>query len=292
MDVELLSQLPPWDWPEDAGETILRTLRDRSAPASARTLAADLAGHLVVMSDELATTLLDLLEDPREDDELRGRTALAVGPVLEELDLELFDDPEEASVSPRMGETIRRTLRDVYLDGEASKFVRRRVLETSIRHPEPWHEGAVRSAYHSGDREWIVTAVFCMGRLPGFEDEILEAVRSDDRDVRYRGVVAAGRAEVRKAWPHIRPLLLGPTDDRALLLAAVEAVVGVRPEAAAAVLAHLVDSHDAGIVEAAEEAMEAAEAFLGGSDGSGFDGPGSRPPPSGPRGDGSGGRAS
>lgn len=291
MDVEFLSQLPPWDWPDDAGETIQRTLRDRSAPASARTLAADLAGHLVVMTDELAATLLDLLEDPREDDELRGRAALAVGPVLEELHLELFEDPDEASVSPRMGETIRRTLRDVYLDGEASTYVRRRVLETSIRHSEPWHEGAVRSAYHSGDRGWLVTAVFCMGHLSGFEDEILEAVRSDDRDVRYQGVVAAGRAEVREAWPYIRPLLLGPTDDRALLLAAVEAVVGVRPEAAGAVLAPLVDSDDPEVVEAAEDSAEAAEAFLGGSDGLGLGelGPG---PPSGPRGDGSGGRAS
>lgn len=291
MDVEFLSQLPPWDWPEDAGETILRTLREPSAPAAARTAAADLASHLVVMTDELAATLLDLLEDPREDDELRGRAALAVGPVLEELDLELFGDPDEASVSPRMGETIRRTLRDVYLDGEASKHVRRRVLETSIRHPEPWHEGAVRSAYHSGDHEWVVTAVFCMGHLPGFGDEILDAVRSDDREIRYQGVVAAGRRDVREAWPQIRPLLLGPTDDRALLFAAVEAVVGVRPEAAGAVLAPLVDSGDPEIVEAAEEAVEAAQAFLGGSDGSrlGETGPGSPP---GPRGDGSGGRAS
>lgn len=293
MDVEFLSRMPPWDWPDGADETIRTTLRDRSASAAARELAAELAGRLVVMDDELADVVLELISDPDEDDGIRGRAAISLGPVLEEADLASQDDLDDASVSPETAERIRKTLRAMYTDGEAPTYVRRRVLEASVRHPEPWHEGAVRSAYHSGDHEWKVTAVFCMGHVAGFEDEILDAIRSGDPRLRHEGVVAAGRQEVRQAWPLIRPLLLAPTQDRSLLFAAIEAVVGVRPEAASAVLDPLLDSDDPDVAEAAEEAADMADAFLAGPDDAeapGPDGFGGGPLP-GPPGNGSGGRA-
>ncbi len=45
-----------------------------------------------------------------------------------------------------------------------------------MRAPQDWHAGAIRAAYLCGDNDWVLTAVFAMSRIRGFEDQILEAL--------------------------------------------------------------------------------------------------------------------
>jgi hypothetical protein len=153
---------------------------------------------------------------------------------------------------------IQETLSRLYKDGDVPKEARRRVLEASVRAPQGWHENAVREAYADKDEAWKLTAVFCMRFIPGFDEEILESLKSKNPDIHYQAVCAAGNWEVAAAWPHISKLLSSKKTHKALLLAAIEAVAGIRPEEAEEVLGEFIDSDDEDIVEAAYEAMAIA----------------------------------
>lgn len=262
MDVRTLAEIPPWEWPPGADELIVEVLRDRFRDEHVRLLAAELAGSHPVVSEELATALLELFGSPDESDELRGHAAISLGPVLEDLESGFYDDePEDAPFSGETERAIRTALRDGYRDGELPKYVRRRALEASARAPEAWHPGAVRAAYHSGDEEWRRTAVFCMGYVPGFADEILDALESDDLALVYDALQAARSQGVRGAWPKVRSLLRSPGTDRELLLMAISAVVTVRPEGAYEALDPFLDSEDEEVAHAARYALELVEAF-------------------------------
>jgi hypothetical protein len=157
---------------------------------------------------------------------------------------------------------IRDSLSDAYLDADAPKEVRRRALEASVRGEADWHTAAVRAAYHSGDDEWRLTAVFCMSYVKGFDSEIVEALESGDPELRYEAVHAAGNWAVERAWPHIRALVRVEEDvDKPLLLTAIDAAVCIRPGEVAEVLGDLAESEDEEIAEAVLEAMVMAEAL-------------------------------
>lgn len=121
MDLSSLSGIPPWDWPEDADEMLLNALRDRGVAPDERTLAAELASSLVVMGDELARALLEVVGEPGDDPEFRGQAAIALGPTLEEALLDDYGlDPEaDAPVSEEVATATRTTLWNVYTDPEA-----------------------------------------------------------------------------------------------------------------------------------------------------------------------------
>ena len=102
-----------------------------------------------------------------------------------------------------------------------------------------------------------------MGYVRGFDDEILEALKSDDEDLHYQAVRAASNWGLDGAWPHVRALVSQPHPDKVLLLAAIEAVGAIRPEEADAVLGHLLDSDDEDVVDAVEEALMLAEGEMG-----------------------------
>ena len=94
--------------------------------------------------------------------------------------------------------------------------------------------------------------------LSGFDAEILESLESANPDIEYQAVCAAGNWEVAGAWPHISKLLASKKTDKALLLAAIEAVAAIRPEEATEAIGELIDSADEDIVDAAYEAMAMA----------------------------------
>jgi hypothetical protein len=97
-----------------------------------------------------------------------------------------------------------------------------RILEASVRAPQSWHPAAVRAAYASDDRAWRLTGVLCMRYVRGFDAQILEALGSEDPDMHYEAVCAAGAWEVDAAWPHIAALVTSGETDKPLLLAAIE----------------------------------------------------------------------
>ena len=93
----------------------------------------------------------------------------------------------------------------------------------------------------------------------GFDDQILEALKSADPEIHYEAIEAAGNWELAAAWSHVVEIVQDARSPKHLLLAAIAAVGSIRPAEAGAILVDLVDSEDEEIVEAAEEAMAMAD---------------------------------
>jgi hypothetical protein len=258
MDLNALNELPPWEWPENAGEMIRRILEDKKRLQSDRVLAARLAGEFVVACDDIHSALLAILEDNAEAIELRGRAAIALGPALEHADTDGFDDPDEMAITESMFRKVQETLRRLYMDAAVPKEVRRRILEASVRAPQDWHQNAVRAAYSSDDGDWKLTAVFCMKYIRGFDSQILESLESSNTDIHFQAIGAAGNWELADAWPHITELVSSEQTEKYLLLAAIEAAACIRPNEAEEVLGDLLDSDDEDIIDAVEEALAMA----------------------------------
>lgn len=263
MDLKILNETPPWDWPEGASKMLSAILADDRSDISDRNLAAELAGDVTVINDNLVDVLLSILQSGEESDELRGKAAISLGPVLEHADTDGFEDPDDVPIAEDTFHRIRDSLRKLYFDADVPKNVRRRILEASVRAPQGWHQDAIRAAYYSDDEDWKLTAVFSMRWVRGFDDQILEALGSTNQRIHYQAVCAAGNWEVGAAWSQVSRLLSAPKIDKALVLAAIDAVVSIRPQEAGVVLADLTDSDDEDIVEAAYEAMAMAKGLSG-----------------------------
>jgi hypothetical protein len=256
MDLKTLLDTPPWDWPTDAGRMFLKILTDQRADESDRLIAAELAGDFTVINDDLADTLLTVVGSADEPEQLRAKAAISLGPVLEQAGMDGFEDPDDVPITFR---NIQDSLKKIYLDNSTPKEVRRRILEASVRAPETWHQDVIRYAYSSGDKEWMLTAVFSMRWVRGFDDQILAALQSADPEIHYEAVKAAGNWELDAAWSHIVELIHDARTPKHLLLAAIEAVGSIPPAEAGNILVDLADSEDEEIAEAAAEAMAAAE---------------------------------
>jgi hypothetical protein len=261
MDLKMLANTPPWEWPEEADQMLLEILTEDQVDASDRLLAAELAGDYTVINDKLVDALLSILHGDDESEQLRSKAAISLGPVLEQADIYGFDDPDDVPISEETSIKIQESLRRLYLDAALLKKVRRRILEASVRAPQEWHQDAIRAAYASDDDEWRLTAVFSMRWARGFDDQIIEALESNNEDIHYQAVRAAGNWEVDAAWPHVSGLVSSPGTDKPLLLAAIDAMTTIRPQEAATILLELADSDDEEIVDAAHEAMAMAAAL-------------------------------
>ena len=169
-----------------------------------------------------------------------------------------FED-DSVLISEEVFVGIQETLRKLYTNANVPKEVRRRILEASVRAMQDWHQNAIQTAYRSDDEAWKVTAVFSMRWVRGFDEEILEALKSADPEIHYQAVCAAGNWEVAAAWPHIAALVTSHETEKTLRLAAIDAVASIHPNEAGMILHDLTDSDDEDIVEAVYEAMAVAE---------------------------------
>jgi hypothetical protein len=253
-----LAGTAPWQWPDSARNILLDALRNPGSLPSDRVLAAELLGHVVVMDDQVAHALLSILHDDQAAEALRAQAAISLGPILEQADVDGFDDPDMVPITEKTFREIQRTLHKLYADTGAPELVRRRALEAAVRAPQDWQKAALRTAWSSDDDGWKVTAMCGMGYVHGFEDEILEALQSPNENIHYEAVVAAGEMEVKAAWRHIVSLLTSGTTDKALLLAAIGAVATIRPDEAREVLADLAASDDPEVIEAVRDALTTA----------------------------------
>ena len=258
MNIRNLKDIPPWEWPENAGDAFLELLRNRQADEDDRLLAAELAGDSTVINDELAVALLSILHDGGEPEALRGRAAISLGPAVEYADTDGFDDPEDELISEPMFRKIQEAFQKLYMDARVPKFVRRMILEASVRAPENWHRNAVRAAYRSDEEDWNLTAVFCMQFVRGFEKEILESLESKDPDIHYEAVCAAGSWEIDAAFPHIAALITSENTDKDTLLAAIESAAFIRPRETSEIISPLLEDDDEDIVDAVYEALAMA----------------------------------
>jgi hypothetical protein len=263
MNLRTLKDTPPWDWPEGTGKTLLDILRDDRPSESDLLLATELAGDFTVINAELVDALLSILRSGDKPETVRGTAAISLGPMLEHADTQGFEDADDLPITEPTFHRIQESLRRLYMDANAPKEVRRRILEASVRAPQDWHQDAVRAAYGSDDEVWRFTAVFCMRFVRGFDEQILEALESTNPDIHYEAVLAAGNWEVAAAWPHVAALVTSEETEKPLLLAAIDAVASIRPQEARELLDDLADSDDEDIVAAVHEAMAMAEGLSG-----------------------------
>ena len=262
MDIGQLDNTEPWDWPGDAGATLLKALTDERTPADDRLVAAELAGDVTVINDEIARALLAIACRSDAPEDLRGQAAIALGPALEyhdEMDPEMDDDD---LLSEEVVGQIQSSLQRLYADEDVPRDVRRRALEASIRSPQEWHREAVLDAYDSEDDAWRLSAVFAMRWVPGFDAQVLEALGSADLEVQSQAVCAAGNWALEAAWPQVAGLLGSKDTEKELLLAAIEAAAWIRPVEASEILIVLADSEDEDVAVAAQEAITMAEIAL------------------------------
>jgi uncharacterized protein (UPF0147 family) len=259
IDIDVLKDTPPWEWPGNAAEAIVEAIHDTDADLETRVIATHLAGDIVVMSDEMANVLLSIVRDEGQPDELRGQAAISLGPGLDLADMEDDEENDPYSEPPFSEKTfheIKKTLRSIEGDEKVPKTVRRRALEAAVRAPDDWQDNAIRAAYASGDSEWKTTAVFCMQYLDGFDEQILESLTSPDPVVRREAIVSAGSSELKSAWPEIQKLISSPETDKSLLTAAIVAAAAVNPEESREAIEEFAVSEDEEIAYAAQTALE------------------------------------
>ena len=262
MDLDELYDVPSWEWPEGTKEKLLDLVQDTGASPEDRETAAELFSDISIMDDTVAGMLLKIASDADEDPMVRGTAAVALGSALEFVGMEGFEDPEEMPLSEKAFKEIQQKFYELYHDPRTPEVVRRNVLEGSVRAPQEWHRQAVAASYASGDDEWKLTAVFCMRWIDGFEQQILESLESDDPDIVYQAVCAAGAWGVPEAAPVLEALLQLEEIDEELLFATIEAVATVMPERAPEVLGELLNSDDPEVVDAVEEALATAKSIL------------------------------
>ncbi len=255
MDLKTLEDTPPWEWPKDTDKMLLDILRKGRIDAADRMLAVQLAGESTVVNDDLARALLVVAQNDKEDDEVRAAALIALGPALEQADMLGFDEEDDIVISEELFRMLQTSLQKLYMNPDLPKDIRRAVLEAAVRAPLQWQYEAVRAAYAGSDNDWRLTAVFCMGYLDGFSAQIMEALGSDDPDIHYHAVCAAGNWDVDAAWPHIASLVRSQETEKELRIAAIGALGSIRPEASSAILNELIDSEDEDIVEAVFEAL-------------------------------------
>jgi hypothetical protein len=261
MDVKTLKDIPPWEWPMNADTIIFEVLGDKQAADSDRLVAAELAGDATVVNDELAEALLSIVGKGSEPDDLRGQAAISLGPALEYAFIEDFEDPDDVPITESMFRRIQKAFHKLYLDENAPKVVRRRILEASVRAPQDWHPKAVRDAYNGEDEAWRLTAVFCMQYIRGFDKQILESLSDKNPNIVYEAVCGAGNWEIDAAWPHIAALVASEETEKDLRLAAIESAALIRPHQASEILGHLLESEDEDISETVYEALAMADGF-------------------------------
>lgn len=259
MSLVRLRDTPPWDWPPNAGQMLLDVLRDDRTSEADLELAAQLAGDLTVINEELVDALLAILRSGDRSETVRGQAAISLGPVLEDADTAAgFDDDAELPIAKRTVAVIRESLRTLYMDAGIPAGVRRRILEASVRAPEDWHPGAIRAAYASDDQAWRLTAVFCMRFVRGFDAQIVEALDSVHPDIRHEAVGAAGTWAIDAAWPHVAAILTSTETDKPLLLEAIDAAASIRPQEAVVLFDELTDRDDEDVADAIEDALAMA----------------------------------
>lgn len=262
MDLVTLSNLEPWQWPENAGEIFLEVLKDREEDHEDRILAAEMAGETVAVNDAIVETLLAIATSDQEPEKLRGQALISLGPVLELSDLEEFEDPDGMPITEETFWTIQATLYNLFQDSQLPKFVRRCVLEAAVRVENDWLEQAVQNAYESDDEDWKLTAVFCMHYLPGFSKQILESLNSSNPLIHYHAVLAAGNWELAQAWDHVAALAESEETEKDLRLGAIEALGTIKPAKSVPILHDLISDEDEDIVEAARESLGMAEGIM------------------------------
>ncbi len=137
--------------------------------------------------------------------------------------------------------------------------VRRRALEALANSSHPSVSKLIRAAYHHGNHELKIGAIFAMGRSCNtmWRDLLLDELESGDNECVYEAIAACGQIQLQDSVQHISELTL--SDDREIQLMAIWALGEIGGKRAFEILTQLdeaIDDDDTAAV--IDEALDSA----------------------------------
>lgn len=153
----------------------------------------------------LASTYIDILKNDA-DVHTRAEAATALGMLVDLGELE--EIPEETY------HHVENVLLAV-ANGNDDIKVRRRAVESLGYSSRPEVTALIQSAFQREDPAWQASALFAMARSADsrWDDEVLQSLVSDSRNVREAAVEAAGQLSLKTASPILLKLLEEEDDD-------------------------------------------------------------------------------
>jgi HEAT repeat protein len=154
---------------------------------------------------DLADIFMKLMRQDA-DVQVRASSAAALGTFIylgeiEEIPEKILHDIEERLLS--------------VTNGQDAALVRRRALEALGFSSRAEISPLIEAAYHSGDPEWLISALFAMGRSYNqtWEENVIAMLEDDREEVRAEAVEAAGELSLQKSVPKLLELLTDEDDD-------------------------------------------------------------------------------
>jgi hypothetical protein len=262
-ELDALLSSPSYTWPASAAGVVERALDSADPDTLMRSLG--IAGDLSVMNQRIATRLLAIIASSRSVAE-RVAAVLAFSPALEQafevgLDHSFDGSFDEPALTPALFDQIRATLGTLYHDLAQPDELRRACLESSIHAGDSWHWEAVSQAFGRSEPEWQATAIHCMGRLHGFEEELVGALASPDQRLQCEAVRSVARRQLEAAGPIVLELASRTSVGAPVRHAAIEALGWLCPPGSGELLRRLAGSDDPTLAELANQALRERRAF-------------------------------
>ena len=197
--------------------------------------------------------------DPHAD--VRAHAISALGRYVyegEDASLEGWDAPF-LEITPADYQRVTDFLFRIAQDPEESLTARRYALEAlAFRSDDPDVTDLIEWAYHHRDRRLKISAIFAMARHgdPRWAEFILAELRSDDSQVQYEAVRAAGELGLVEATDTLIDLATNKTYRKPLRLLSIYALGETGDDRAYPVLEKLAHSRDRDVRDVARDAME------------------------------------
>lgn len=204
---------------------------------------------------ELAEEILYLLEQDSET-EVRAAAASALGPLVYLGEIEEMHEEDLHTIE----EALLRAA-----TGKDAELVRRRALEALGYSSRPEVDPLIERAYNSGKSDWMITALFAMGRSSDnqWAGPVIDSLTHTRPQVRAEAASAAGELGLSDAAPTLIDLL--GDDDSDVRDAAIWSLSQIGGEGVAEALEALLeeteDEEDATFIEEALENLEFTEEF-------------------------------
>lgn len=208
--------------------------------------------------NSLINRFLDMVEqDP--DIQVRSAAATALGQFVYYGELE--EIPEHDL------HRIEEKLLAITANQAEAKLLRRRALEAMGYSSRPEVKNLIREAYLNNDTEWLVTALFAMGRSANtvWIPFVLDMLDSENDEVLYEAVRAAGELEAPKARKPILNIIKTQPEGSEVRLAGIWSLSKIGGHKVRNTLEEMLeeseDDEEIDILEDALENLEFTEGF-------------------------------
>ncbi len=207
---------------------------------------------------------IDVLMTKATDDvhaEVRAHAISALGRYVFEGEAATFEDwdKHEITITPQDYVRVSDFLFRIAQDPEEPLEARRYAIEAlAFRGEDPDVPDLIEWAYEHQDRRLKVSAIFAMARNgdPKWTDYILVELQSEDSEIQYEAVRAAGELGLQEATEALIEIAKGKNVRKPLRLLAIYALGETGDDRAYPVLDRFTHSRDRDIREVAREAMD------------------------------------